>query len=170
MKRTALLAAFLSTLATPSLAHTGTGITVGFLHPLLGWDHLISMVAVGAWAAILGGRAIWAVPLAFVVAMFAGSVVAMSGPAMPLVEPVILTSVFVLTVLVVFRVKMPAASGMTLVGVFALAHGHAHGAEVPGIANAVTYVIGFMVATSLLHLFGVAATVLALRRRRMPAT
>ena len=43
-----------------------------------------------------------------------------------------------------------------IVGTFAIFHGHAHGAEMPHAANAMTYAIGFVIATGLLHLCGIA--------------
>ena len=79
MKRTALIATLVLVSATPAFAHAGHGIASGFLHPFLGWDHLIAMLAVGAWGATLGNRAIWVVPAAFVSAMIVGGVFGMAG-------------------------------------------------------------------------------------------
>ena len=159
MKRIALIATLTLLSATPAFAHAGHGITSGFLHPLVGWDHLIAMLAVGAWGATLGTRAIWAVPLAFVSAMIVGGVVGMSGIELPFVETMILASVVVLAGFAVARVKMPVWSGMTVVGLFALAHGFAHGAEMPSLANAWIYSGGIVAATSLIHALGAVAAI-----------
>ena len=96
MKRIALIATLILVSATPAFAHAGHGIASGFLHPFFGWDHLIAMLAVGAWGATLGARAMWAVPAAFVSAMIVGGLFGMSGIEVPFVETMILASVLVL--------------------------------------------------------------------------
>jgi urease accessory protein len=157
MKRIALIATLTLLSATPALANAGHGITSGFLHPFLGWDHLIAMLAVGAWGATLGARAIWAVPGAFVSMMIAGGLLGMGGIALPFVEIMIVASVLVFAGFVVARVKMPIWSGLAIVGLFALAHGHAHGAEMPALANMWVYGAGFVAATSLILALGAVA-------------
>ena len=56
--------------AGPAFAHVGAGSVDtfghGFFHPLGGIDHILAMVAVGLFAANLGGAALWLVPSAFV--------------------------------------------------------------------------------------------------------
>jgi urease accessory protein len=169
MKRIALIATLILISATPAFAHAGHGITSGFLHPFLGWDHLIAMLAVGAWGATLGARAIWAVPLAFVSAMIIGGVVGMSGIELPFVETMVLVSVLVLAGFVVVRVKMPIWSGMAIVGLFAMAHGYAHGAEMPVLAIAWVYGAGFVAATSLIHALGAIAALAIIRMKAIRA-
>ena len=88
MKRIALIATLILVTATPAFAHAGHGIASGFLHPFLGWDHLIAMLAVGAWGATLGARAIWAVPAAFVSAMIVGGAFGMAGTELPFIQTV----------------------------------------------------------------------------------
>jgi urease accessory protein len=154
MKRIALIATLILVSATPALAHAGHGIASGFLHPLLGWDHLIAMLAVGAWGATLGARAIWSVPAVFVSAMIVGGAFGMAGTEGPFVETMILASVIVLAAFAVARVKLPVWSGMAIVGLFALAHGYAHGAEIPAGASAWVFSAGFIAATSLIHALG----------------
>src|SRR5436190_21034878 len=101
MKRIALVATLVLVSATPAFAHAGHGITSGFLHPFLGWDHLAAMLAVGAWGATLGVRAIWAVPAAFVSMMIVGGGFGVVGVEVPFVEAMILASVLVLAAFVV---------------------------------------------------------------------
>jgi urease accessory protein len=48
-----------------------------------------------------------------------------------------------------------------LVGAFAIFHGYAHGAELPHAANAITYSIGFVISTGMLHLIGIAFGMMA---------
>ena len=154
MKRIALIATLVFVSATPAFAHAGHGIASGFLHPFLGWDHLIAMLAVGTWGATLGARAIWAVPAAFVSAMIVGGVFGMAGVEVPFVETMILVSVFVLTALAIARVNLSVWGGMAIVGFFALAHGYAHGAEIPQGANTWIFGAGFVTATSIIHALG----------------
>ena len=47
-------------------------------------------------------------------------------------------------------------SPLFIVGAFAIFHGYAHGAELPDGSNAVAYSAGFVIATGLLHLCGIA--------------
>ncbi len=160
LKSTPSLLLLLAFLAVPSLAHahTGAGASTGFLHgfghPFGGIDHLCAMLAVGLWAAQMGGRAIWAVPLSFVSVMAAGGVLGMLGISLPLVESGILLSVLILGVLIAAAVRLPLSASIVLVGLFALFHGHAHGAEMPGTASGVPYAGGFVLATIVLHLCG----------------
>ena len=170
MKRTALVATLILVSATPAFAHAGHGIASGFLHPFLGWDHLIAMLAVGAWGATLGVRAMWAVPAAFVSAMIVGGLFGMSGIEVPFVETMILASVLALAGFAVARVKMPIWSGMAIVGLFALAHGFAHGAEIPEVANPWVFVAGFVTATSLIHALGAIAARVVIRLKALSTT
>jgi urease accessory protein len=169
MKRTALIATLAVLSATPAFAHAGHGIQSGFMHPFLGWDHLLAMLAVGAWGATLGARAIWAVPAAFVGMMVVGGALGMAGINLPFVEIMIFASGFVLAGFVAARVKMPVWTGMVIVGLFALAHGHAHGAEMPELVNPWVYGAGFVAATSLIHALG-AISALAVMKRRAART
>jgi urease accessory protein len=159
-KTLALGAALLAASASPAFAHLDPGehgsFMAGFTHPLFGTDHVLAMVAVGLWAALLGGRAIWAVPAAFVGVMALGFLASMVGVPLPFVEPTILASVVAIGLLVALAVPMPVGAVMAVVGFFALFHGHAHGGEM-GEAGAAGYAAGFAMATALLHAAGVAA-------------
>lgn len=159
LSRTALLAAAASALPSLAFAHTGVGDTHGFVHgfghPLGGLDHLLAMVTVGIFAWQLGGRAIWAVPMTFVALMAAGGALGVSGIEVPFVELGIGLSVVVLGAVVAFGLKAPLALAMAVAGFFAIFHGHAHGTEMPLDASGVSYGLGFMAATALLHLAGI---------------
>ena len=147
--------------AMPAEAHVGAGTTAslsdGFMHPLSGLDHMTVMIAVGLWAVIKGGKAIWAWPLAFVGVMLAGGALGMLQVLLPIVEPGILASVVALGLLVALAVELPVSAGVVVVGLFALLHGHAHGTEVPESAGSLGYMAGFALATALLHAAGIAA-------------
>ena len=160
MFRRALTLAALMMIATSAAeAHVGIGDTNGFVHgfghPLGGIDHVLVMVAVGLLAAHLGGRALWAVPLSFVSMMIIGGVLGMAGVTLPLVEVGMGISVVVLGAAIAVGYRMPTAAAMAMVGVFAVFHGHAHGAEMPETASGLSYGIGFTLATAFLHVCGI---------------
>ncbi len=163
MTRPAALALiFILAAASPTLAHPlvgqGASLAAGLSHPFGGLDHLIAMFAVGLWAARLGGRALWAVPLAFVAAMLAGFALALAGVPLPLVEPAILASVVVLGLLVAMSSALPAPIAVALVALFAVAHGHAHGTEftsAPFSSATLGFAAGFAISTAALHAAGI---------------
>jgi urease accessory protein len=156
----------------PALAHTGTGSGFAFFdglkHPLMGADHLLTMVGIGLWAALAGGNARWLWPLAFVVAMAIGGAVAIAGINVPYVEMLILASVAGTGAAIAFHWRLPLAAGAALCAAFALAHGHAHGTELPLQASPTAYVAGFVVATTMLHATGIGLGI-ALQRSQIAA-
>ncbi len=156
-KRFLLAAAALGAATAPAFAHLNPAEHGSFLagvsHPLFGWDHVLVMVSVGIWAAMIGGKALWAVPAAFVGTMSAGFLLAIAGVHLPFVEPVILASVVALGLLVATAVKLPVPLAAALVGAFALFHGHAHGTEMAG-AGALAFGVGFALSTAALHVAG----------------
>lgn len=158
LKPALILALPLAGLAGQAMAHTGPGSHAGFvgglMHPMLGWDHLVAMLAVGLWAATLGGRALYALPLVFPVVMALGAAMGISGLVLPGVEAGIAASGVVLGLLVAFGMRAPLAVSGALVGAFALFHGHAHGTEMPGGYGPLAYGAGFVLGTMLLHLAG----------------
>jgi urease accessory protein len=157
MRRTICLTILALLAAGPALAHPGHEAS-GFQHPFTGLDHLLAMVGVGLWAALLAGRKpviAVAVPAAFLVMMAIGAAAGFAGIKLPLVEAAILTSVFVIGGLVIGAVRLPVAWAMGVVGLFALFHGYAHAVEAPSSA-AGSYILGFLAATALLQGVGLA--------------
>ncbi|UXN69152.1 HupE/UreJ family protein [Devosia neptuniae] len=148
---------------SPSLAfaHTGVGHTAGFFHgfehPIGGLDHILAMVAVGVFAYVLGGRVLWLVPLSFVGMMIVGFILGAAQIDLPFVELGIALSSVVIGAAAAWGRPMPVAAAMALVGVFAVFHGHAHGAEMPADSSGIAYAAGFAISTALLHLAGIAA-------------
>jgi urease accessory protein len=148
-------------LALPSIAHAhvGVGEPSGFyngaIHPITGLDHICAMVAVGLWAAQRGGKAIWLVPLTFVSVMAIGGWLGTMGRSVPFVEQGIVASVLILGVLIAAAVRLPLVVSVLIVGLFALFHGHAHGAEMPATASGLLYGLGFIFSTVFLHLCGI---------------
>ena len=152
------LAALAMIAPTALFAHEGghaSGFAAGLGHPVGGTDHLLAMVAVGLWAAVLGGRAVWALPVSFVGAMLLGGVAGFSGLPMPGVEPMIVASAVLLGVAAALLLRVPTAVAAASVAAFGLFHGHAHGMEA-GDAGFATFAAGFALATLGLHLAGLA--------------
>jgi urease accessory protein len=145
--------------ASPALAHPGHGaatLAAGLAHPFTGLDHMLAMTAVGLWAALRGGKALWAWPVAFVAAMLGGFVLGQIGVRHPLVEPAILASIIALGALVAANAQVSTGLGVAIIAFFGLAHGLAHGAEAPAGAG-LAFPLGFAAATALLHLIGLGA-------------
>jgi urease accessory protein len=159
--RTAL--AIILLLITPSMAfaHTGHGDAMGFMHglghPIGGLDHILAMLAVGVFAYVLGGRALWLVPLSFVGMMLVGFALGLGQVDLPFVELGIALSSVAIGAAAALNRPMPVAGAMALVGVFAIFHGHAHGAEMPANSSGFAYAAGFIIATALLHAAGIGA-------------
>jgi len=132
------------------------GFGAGAAHPISGLDHLLAMLAVGLCAAQIGGRAFWMLPVTFLASMLVGELVAVGGGGVPMVEQGIAASVLVMGLMLATgsRVSLPAV--MALIGLFAIFHGYAHGAEMqPGTGYA-SYAMGFIGTTAMLHAIGIA--------------
>jgi urease accessory protein len=162
MRRGVVLAALgvvATAVATPALAHTARGLPggfgAGFAHPFGGPDHLLAMVSVGLWGAILGRPLVYALPVAFPLMMVVGAILAMFGVPAPPVEVGVAASALVLGACVALRLRAPVPLAIALVAGFALCHGYAHGRELPAAADPLGYSAGFVLATGLLHLAGV---------------
>ena len=150
--------------AVPACAHTGSvsgSFVGGFAHPIFGPDHVVAMVAVGLWGVFLGPPAIYMLPVSFPLIMALGGVLGILGVLLPGVEIGIAISAIVLGLMVAIKVQPPIWVALVIVGAFAIFHGHAHGTEFPAGANAVAYSLGFVIATGLLHLSGIAFGLLA---------
>jgi urease accessory protein len=151
--------------AAPAEAHTidtGSALAHGFAHPFTGLDHVLAMIAVGLWAAHLGGRARWLVPASFVGTMALAGGAAMAGVSLPFIETAIALTVVALGALLFARVRMPAVLGMAVVGSFALFHGLAHSLGAPDAAG-LAYGLGFVAATAILHGVGLGFGVVMMR-------
>ena len=154
-----LIVALVLVVSSPASAHTGNvsgGFGGGFAHPILGPDHVLAMVAVGLWGAFLGVPAIFILPIVFPLVMALGGVLGIVGVLLPGAEVAIAISAVVLGLMVALAVRLPIWTAAAMIGVFAIFHGYTHGAELPAGANAVAYCTGFVIATGLLHLSGIA--------------
>jgi urease accessory protein len=151
------LALVLSPVAAFAHQETGqaAGLLAGLSHPLSGLDHVLAMIAVGLWGAVLGPPAIWVLPVAFPMVMAFGGLMGLLGFPLPGVEIGIAVSAVVLGALVLAEVRPPLWLAALIVAFFAIFHGHAHGRELPQGTSALLYSLGFVVATGLLHAFGI---------------
>jgi urease accessory protein len=149
-------------LAVPTLvlAHEesgqAAGLLAGLLHPVSGADHVVAMIAVGLWGAVLGPPALWVLPVAFPLVMALGGLLGLLGVPVPYVEVGIALSALVLGALVLLEARPSLPVAALVVAAFAVFHGHAHGRELPSGASALLYSLGFVVATGLLHAVGIA--------------
>ncbi len=157
-----LAAVALAATSSAAFAHPGHGgdLVAGLSHPFSGLDHMLAMVAVGLWAAQLGRPAMWLLPAVFPAVMAVGAAMGVYGIALPWVEAGIVASVVVLGAVIAFRLRLSLVLSAMLVGVFALFHGHAHGAELPMSDSALLYGAGFVLATVALHATGIGIGVL----------
>ena len=170
MKRAAVTTFVIFFVFAPAaaLAHPGHdgagGLAHGFFYPLTGIDHVLAMIAVGVLAAQYGGRALWLVPVSFLVAMAAAGAIGMAGIPVQIVEAGIGLSVVILGLMIAFQIKPPRLVAMVVVGFFALFHGYAHGSEMPGGLAGLSFAAGLLGATALLLGAGVGLGLLLQRR------
>lgn len=156
MKKILIPALLLPSAAFAHAGHIdGNTFFAGLSHPMSGADHVLAMLAVGLWAAGLGGRSVWALPISFVSAMIVGGALGALGIALPMIEPMILASIIVLGAAVGLALRLPLPAMLAAVALFGAAHGFAHGAEGPSTGLAL-YALGFGAATMALHLLGIA--------------
>ncbi len=143
--------------ATPAAAgiEPGMGMSFGsgFVHPFLGTDHLLAMVAMGAIAAAHHGTARLALPAAFVAGMGLGLVLGTSGVHIPFVEMLIVSSVVILGGLLASGLTVPVVLGAGLAGMLSLFHGEAHGLEIGG-ASFLPFAVGVLMAAAVLQTWG----------------
>jgi urease accessory protein len=136
----------------------GGGLLAGFLHPLLGLEHLLAMLAVGLLSAQIGGRALWTVPATFVAVMGISAVLGIVGLPLPFVQYGLTISVFILGLAILLGSRVPEWAALIVVGIFAFFHGHAHGTQLPEVTDTISlllaYIFGFLVATVGLHVVG----------------
>jgi len=130
------------------------GIEAGWMHPFTGIDHLLAMLALGLWAGQRGGRGLWVLPVAFLVCLLAGGLLAMAGTRIPAVEPMILLSLLAMGGLIATSMRVADSFALVAAGVVGLFHGLAHGGEMPLNVSPQAYAAGFVVASATLHVAG----------------
>jgi urease accessory protein len=154
---------------TPALAHINGaqgGFGSGFAHPLTGPDHFLAMFAVGLWGAQMGGRRVWTLPVAFPLIMAVAGILGMLGLALPDVEIGIALSIVALGSAIIAAWRPPEWIALALISIFAICHGYAHGVELPLSADPADYAIGFVLATGMIHVFGIGAGLVLTKPRK----
>ncbi|MBB4953882.1 urease accessory protein [Agrobacterium vitis] len=159
--RRVLACALIAGFATPASAHIlggpMGGFGSGFEHPLLGADHFLAMLAVGLWGAQMGGRSVWTLPATFPLIMCIGGVIGMvSTIPDAVISAGISLSLIALGGAIASRWKAPEYASLTIIALFALFHGYPHGKMAPNAADPAAYTVGFVVATGMIHIFGIA--------------
>lgn len=169
VSRSAALTMVVASVSAPAIAHSGTGLAGGFFsgfaHPLSGGDHMLAMIAVGLWGAFLGRPLVYLLPITFPMMMVVGAAAGMFALPAPPIEIGIAASVIVLGSCIAGAYKAPLPWAISIVAMFALFHGYAHGRELPSAADPIGYSTGFVLATGLLHVTGIAIGLLAQHRR-----
>lgn len=156
MTKQITIAALFAVFSGIASAHPGHGLGsayAGFMHPLTGWDHLLVMLAIGVWAAKLGGKARWQLPLTFVAIMAVGAALGLSGLSFANVETAIAASVMAMGVLLMMSLPINKSMQLSITAMFALFHGLAHGVELQS-QSSLAALGGMLVATAILHSLG----------------
>ncbi|MFP4462752.1 MAG: HupE/UreJ family protein [Guyparkeria sp.] len=147
--------------------HLSGSLMGGVLHPLLGLDHLVALVAIGIWIAFQEKAVqLTAMPLSLL-ALLLGTLAGLGGFPVPGVEAAIVLSVVAIGLLLAFRQRLPAWGAGLMAGGFMLFHGVAHGAEMEPGSDALGYVVGLVVASGVVILLARALGV-ALQRTDRP--
>ncbi|KXK56864.1 MAG: HupE / UreJ protein [Chlorobi bacterium OLB7] len=162
VNRTALvvmLGVLLPAAAMAHPLHNGSGSVVGgLLHPLVGLDHLIALLAVGIWSAEQQKKqSKWWIPLTFLGMMLAGAVAGMQSGGIGINEHFIVSSVLVFGGIIAMMWRPSLTVGLPVLSIFALAHGVAHGAELPADGSPFGFILGFLLAAAAIMAAGFAA-------------
>ena len=161
------LATFIASSPLLAQAHPGHGghatLADGLAHPFTGLDHLLVMIAIGAWSAQQAGSLRWAIPTSFVSLMIVGTVLGADFPAPGLIEQAIATTVLLCGLFLTSSLRVPVLPGLLVTGLFAVVHGVAHGMEVPE-GHAGAYRLGIAAATAVLLAAGYAVGFLCAKR------
>ena len=140
VQRAALLGILAVALAVPAAAHHplggGTPMTAwhGFLsgigHPVIGFDHLAFVVAVGIASAFVGLR--YFAPAIFIAATVVGCLLALAIGPMAQLEMMISASVALIGIMLLSGRTFPSAGYMALFAVAGVLHGGAYAGAVVG--------------------------------------
>ncbi len=161
MKKTIFGAAALTLLASPALAHhplagqpmeTFThGLLSGIGHPLLGFDHLFFVIAVGIAALFTSSPRF--TTASYIVAMIAGCLLMSAGIGLPLKEVVIGASLLIVGGMVASGRTFGLVGLASLFAIFGLFHGSAFGDSIVGQEAAIggSVLIGYLIGLGVLQ-------------------
>ncbi|MEL6571869.1 MAG: HupE/UreJ family protein [Pseudomonadota bacterium] len=154
-----------SLIATPAMAHHplngmpmetfAHGLLSGVGHPLLGFDHLFFVIAMGI-AAIFTARRYFA-PAAYIAAMLAGCALMYAGVALPMTETVIVVSLLAIGGIVLSGRALNASLAIALFALFGAFHGSAFGGSIAGQEGGVggAVLLGYALGLAVLQ-YGIA--------------
>lgn len=171
MKHSQYALILLSLLPSMANAHTVHNMTMdwfaGFVHPLQGLDHILTMLAVGFWAALLRQRAFWLLPLTFLVVMSLGGMVGGLGVELPNAENCLLMTSAILIAFIMKKSVFSISINALIVGCSAFFHGYAHGVELAESSELLPYSLGFLTSTLLLHGLGIVLMLMLKQRNAL---
>jgi len=163
----AVTAGLLLIASSPVLAHhpmgsmtpetMGQGLLSGLGHPVIGLDHLAFLVVAFLLASLLKGASRFVVPLAFIGATVAGTVLFLGATTVPMVETLVALTVVVGGVLALMRRNIGALVLGALFAVSGVFHGYAYGEAIIGAETTplLAYLAGFAVIQYALIVGGV---------------
>ena len=135
------------------------GLLSGLGHPIIGFDHLAFIIAVGLAASFLARR--YLLPLAFIFTTVIGCLLSYNGVALPSAEVVVAGSVVVLGSFIVLGKTF---SGITYGSIFTVAglfHGWAYGQAIIGAES--TPLLAYLLSFSLTQYFLAVSTIWLVR-------
>lgn len=157
-----IIAALLSSLPMLAVAHPGhdaisvsEGMLAGFLHPLLGLDHLLAIAALGILLFSVSKKQSIVIGASFIALLaigFYGAQLGVFSMAENIMETLIMASVVLSLGFVVLSKVIKANVSAFIVTGFAVFHGIAHGVEVPAGASSQGFAAGFLISCVILML------------------
>ncbi|KFZ37741.1 hypothetical protein HR45_07730 [Shewanella mangrovi] len=150
-----LLVVFFSVPVFATTVASEDGFWNGFLHTIFGIDHLLVALCVGMLCAMISSRVVCMVPMAFLFFLALGGLAGMLHISLPFVSFGVAASVVAIGLLIALNRQWPLSFTMAFVGLLAVFHGYAHGAEMPDMEHYLAYGIGFLAGTVLMQLIGI---------------
>ncbi len=139
-------------------AHPGHGenFAGAFMHPILGWDHLLTMLVIGMMVNFYTLKKGILLPIVFVsgftIAAIAGANVSFISDAATLINQATLMTLILLAAINIFNKTVSFNFLLSILGGFGLIHGLAHGIELP--SNQPTIISGLIISTIMIHSIG----------------
>jgi len=149
----ALVLLFQSSAYAHSTETINASLLSGLLHPLIGLDHLLAMIAIGLWSS---QQKVFNKPATLAIiagSLFVGFIISHLLPFYPLLEPTLAASILIISLFSLFAARLNARLSLYVIIFFVLHHGFAHGSEMQAGISAL-YLIGFIVCSLLLQILG----------------
>ncbi|MEN9681707.1 MAG: hypothetical protein RLZZ627_1600 [Pseudomonadota bacterium] len=128
------------------------GVVDGFLHPMIGLDHLLAMSGIGFWLGCQEASYSFRMLALLLLSLVAGALLAVLPSTAPWLEPGLASSVILLGLLIAGWFPRSVGYGLSIAA--GLLHGYAHGLEIPATVGALDYGLGFLTATATLQAAG----------------